>query len=79
MGGEEFLIVFLNSDLSSAPEITDRCFKALQHMQWSHGKPITISGGMSVYTKNLSYSKFIETADTNLYKAKNNGKNRAEY
>jgi len=78
-GGEEFLLVFRNSDLAAAQEILNRTMAALRDVDWPQGGPITVSGGVSVYTKGLSYSKFLEQADKNLYKAKSNGRNRIEY
>ena len=78
-GGEEFIMLFLDSDLTSALQTIDKFYKALQSIKWPHDKPITVSTGVSVYTKGISYSKFLENADTNLYRAKNNGRNRVEY
>ena len=75
-GGEEFIILFLNSDLPATLKVIDDLYKALQEIVWQHGEPITVSGGISTYTKGISYSKFLENADTNLYKAKNTGRNR---
>ena len=78
-GGEEFVVIFSNSDLSAALKTIDKFYIALQNIEWSHGSPITISGGISIYTKGISYSDFLGIADSNLYKAKNNGRNRIEY
>ena len=78
-GGEEFIIVFPNCELPAALETINRCFDALRKNEWPHDQSITVSGGVSTYTKGLSYSKFLEKADRNLYKAKRNGRNRVEY
>ena len=78
-GGEEFIIVSQNSKLPATLETLVRVQEALRQVEWPHGEPITISGGVSVYTKGISYSKFLENADANLYKAKHNGRNRMEY
>ena len=78
-GGEEFIVLFSNSDLNNALEIANHFFEALRIVDWPHSEPVTISCGISTYSKGVSYSKFLENADTNLYKAKNNGRNRIEY
>ena len=78
-GGEEFVIVFTNSDLEMVRNTIDKFLKTVREIDWPKGDPITLSGGVSVYTKGLSYSKFLENADMNLYKAKNNGRDRIEY
>ena len=78
-GGEEFVVVFENSDLAATIETVNRFYEALCREEWPHGNPITISVGISLYTKGISYSKFLENADRNLYKAKSNGRNRMEY
>ena len=78
-GGEEFIIVFTGSDLQATFQIVDRFYEALRLIEWPHGKPITVSCGISTYSKGLSYSKFLESADSNLYKAKRNGRNRVEH
>ena len=77
-GGEEFVVLFPGRDALEAYEMaTDFC-KILRQTEWPRGKPITISGGISEYTKGLSYSRFLENADSNLYIAKNNGRDRVE-
>jgi len=78
-GGEEFVILFLHSDLQATLNTANNFLDALRCLEWPHGTPITISGGISMYTKGLSYSKFLELADANLYKAKANGRNRVEH
>ena len=78
-GGEEFVVVFTNCDLTKTLETVHRFYEALRNSDWPHGQSITISCGVSTYTKGLSYSKFLENADSNLYKAKNEGRNRVEY
>ena len=78
-GGEEFIVVFQNSNLAATIRTVDKIYAALKEIEWSHGGSITISGGISVYEKGLSYSKFLGNADANLYKAKSNGRNRVEY
>ena len=78
-GGEEFIVVFSGSDLHRSLRTIDRIFEALGDVKWKQGDAITVSVGMSVYTKGVSYSNFLGSADENLYKAKDSGRNRVEY
>lgn len=78
-GGEEFIVLFPESDLPSSLESIEKFYEALRQTKWSHGKPITISAGVSTYSKGISYSEFLKNADSNLYKAKSNGRNRVEH
>ena len=56
-----------------------KVIREIKNIEWEHGKQITVSCGMSTYTKGLPYSKFLGDADDKLYKAKKNGRNRIEY
>jgi len=78
-GGEEFIIIFINSDLTATLQIIDAFYEGIRNIDWHYGRPVTVSGGVSVYSKGISYSKFLENADANLYKAKRNGRNRVEH
>ncbi|NLW79107.1 MAG: diguanylate cyclase [Ruminococcaceae bacterium] len=51
----------------------------LKKLQWQDGLGVTISGGLSTYSKGISLSKFLEAADKNLYTAKQTGRNRIIY
>lgn len=75
-GGEEFLIIFQNCKLDSAVAKLEIIYENLGRMQWDNNISLTISSGLSVYYKGVSFSNFLEIADTNLYKAKENGRNR---
>ena len=75
-GGEEFVAIFPGSDMEMAREIVGRFCEALRQVEWAHGEPITISGGVSEYVKGLHYSKFLENADEKLYTSKQSGRNR---
>ena len=73
-GGEEFLIIFKNTTGQQAFARVNHLRSALSAVQWAHEQPVTISCGIAEYTKAISYSKFIEAADTNLYIAKDSGR-----
>ena len=78
-GGEEFIILFMNRDLEATLRIIESFYEALRRIEWPNDMPITVSTGVSTYLKGVSYSKFLEQADTQLYKAKANGRNRIEH
>ena len=75
-GGEEFVVVFPGCGHIEARHTAERICEALRRTEWSHGEPITVSGGISDYVKGVSYSKFLGNADANLYKAKNGGRDQ---
>jgi len=77
-GGEEYLIIFTNTDKKSALNTLERIRKSVEEEQWvKEDLVVTVSGGLSEL-KDEDYSKLIKKADKLLYKAKENGRNRNE-
>jgi len=77
-GGEEYLIIFTNTDKKSALNTLERIRKSIEKEKWDkRDLVVTISGGLSEL-KDEDYSKLIKKADDLLYKAKENGRNRNE-
>ncbi|WP_457563157.1 GGDEF domain-containing protein [Caminibacter pacificus] len=77
-GGEEFLILLNETELHTALAIAKKLIKAVESNPLNNLKA-TISAGVSKIEyndKNLYDS--VKRADSNLYKAKRNGKNRVE-
>lgn len=74
-GGEEFMVIYSNTDIEKAKYISDRIRKSIEIFSFSEGVKITISGGVKQYAGE-DISELIHLADVNLYKAKNNGKNQ---
>ena len=80
-GGEEFIIVFFNTDGATAKERADSIRNAVVKLQIKYGTqlvgPLSISIGISIYPENgRRASDLIETADKALYAAKNSGRNK---
>lgn len=76
-GGEEFIMLFPNTNAEQAFEIAEQLRKELMESMSPTGQPITMSGGIATYPANGSYpSQIIETADQFLYKAKQAGRNQ---
>ncbi len=78
-GGEEFLVIFKNCRLDQAIVKMKVIYKELEKVEWNSKLNLTISSGISVYYKGISFSSFLENADKNLYKAKENGRNQIVY
>ena len=74
MGGDEFLLIFLESSLNDAPIIIKRLSKNLEKLNQKLAKPykIDFSIGLSHYNPSnpLSIEKLIKIADENMYEEK---------
>ncbi|HMM70496.1 sensor domain-containing diguanylate cyclase [Gudongella oleilytica] len=77
-GGEEFLVIFPNTELSHAINVAERIRKSVENNVIIDGLKITISGGLWQYSGE-TMADFVHFADENLYKAKRNGKNQIVY
>jgi diguanylate cyclase (GGDEF)-like protein/PAS domain S-box-containing protein len=85
-GGEEFVLILPETDEKSAQKIAERCRLLIReqkivHEKSSIGQQLTISLGVCTITPqhNTEPREFIDKADRLLYKAKQNGRDRAEY
>lgn len=74
-GGEEFMVLFPNTDLDTAVQISQRIKQAIEAYPFSEGVTITISGGVQQYAGE-AMNEFIHLADKQLYRAKARGKNQ---
>lgn len=81
-GGEEFLIILPSTELSQALSFIERMLKKISDTkilladnQKTH---ITVSAGVSQIDEEMSLDELISIADTQLYKAKEEGKNRVK-
>ncbi len=74
-GGEEFLVVFSNTDLEMASMIGERIRQSIENHCFEPGLKITISGGVKQYAGE-EITALIHAADMKLYDAKKSGKNR---
>lgn len=74
-GGEEFLVVLPNTDMSKAVVIAERIREAVEGIDLPQKNSVTISGGVAVLNGETS-AELINKADMKLYEAKNDGRNR---
>lgn len=78
-GGEEFLIIFPNSNINTAIEILENVRKSILRISWKEKNlKVSTSIGVASYTPNSNIKNILKLADDNLYKAKRKGKNRTE-
>jgi diguanylate cyclase (GGDEF)-like protein len=84
-GGEEFAVVMFHTSLNEARNISENMLAAvrklnIRHEQSSH-EIVTISMGLAtiVPTVDDDMQQLVEEADKSLYRAKENGRNRAEW
>ncbi len=78
-GGEEFVIIFRNCTVEMAIEKLNIIYAELKKAEWNKNINLTVSCGVTSYTKGVSFSKFLEQADKNLYIAKEKGRNLVIY
>ncbi|MDD1620980.1 MAG: sensor domain-containing diguanylate cyclase [Methylococcaceae bacterium] len=85
-GGEEFVLVLPETDAHSAEKVADRCRRLILEQQIPHEKSqidqvLTVSLGVGTIIPSHTDEprEFVEKVDKLLYKAKQKGRNRAEY
>ncbi|HET9095836.1 MAG TPA: diguanylate cyclase [Candidatus Baltobacteraceae bacterium] len=81
-GGEEFIAILPDTDISGALTIAERMRAAVYDLGIAHGGSLlgrlTISAGVAyeIPSRGSSHQRLVETADTALYDAKRGGRNR---
>lgn len=78
-GGEEFLICFPETELQEVREICEELCVAIETADWSAIEPglrVTLSVGLAGLSSGSNSMNLMTVADSNLYKAKADGRNR---
>jgi diguanylate cyclase (GGDEF)-like protein len=80
MGGDEFAVLFVESDQDSAVAAFQKCHTLLSEKIALQEWPVSLSAGVITYTNsNLSLTQLIEKADEWMYHVKQSGKNNVVY
>ncbi|MGB6327756.1 MAG: GGDEF domain-containing protein, partial [Halarcobacter sp.] len=77
-GGEEFLILASDTDLTGAIKLSEKLRKVISLFKFSFAGDKTASFGVSSYHAGDDEKTMIKRADDALYRAKENGRNRVE-
>lgn len=77
-GGEEFVILFKNTDIKNVYNIIEKTRKNFGNVKhdYINNEKITFSAGISTYDGKSSIYKWLDQADKALYQAKNEGRNK---
>jgi diguanylate cyclase len=78
-GGEEFLLVLPEMDTAQATRALDRLRAIIAELEWSAFSPglkVTMSAGVATLKPNETSDLFLARADSALYAAKAQGRNR---
>ena len=78
-GGEEFVVLLVNTDIEQSKNIAERIRLGLEHFNFSDTAPglhVTVSIGMANYRQYKSIQETLMTADNRMYKAKEQGRNK---
>jgi diguanylate cyclase (GGDEF)-like protein len=82
-GGEEFTIILPETTGKEAMNVAERIRLATEaeKMIPNEGKPVTVtvSIGVTEYSKKEKLSDFVQRADRAMYMSKQNGRNRVSY
>lgn len=77
-GGEEFVILTPKNDTTQAAVLAEILRDMIERYDFGNGMPLTCSFGVTRHICGEPAEAFIERADTALYQAKHNGRNRVE-
>jgi len=78
-GGEEFAVILPHSNLQDASFVAERIRKRVEAETVALNNGVTISGGISQYKTNQKILEFVAASDSELYKAKESGRNCIYY
>jgi len=77
-GGEEFVILFKNTNLEVAKVVSEKLRNGISKLEHKIAGNITASFGLTQYKKGDVLESVFKRCDDALYKAKNQGRNRVE-
>ncbi|MBN2871025.1 MAG: diguanylate cyclase [Campylobacterales bacterium] len=77
-GGEEFVCLLPDVDLAKTQYVAEKIRKAVEELHPEEVGSVTASFGVSVYVPGDTQESLVSRADSALYRAKTNGRNRVE-
>jgi len=77
-GGEEFIVLIPNTNLSSAVLMADKLRATIAAHVFKTVGTLTVSIGVATYRNGMTEDDLFQLADSALYRAKSNGRNRVE-
>lgn len=75
-GGEEFIIVCMQTDLEGATLLAEKLRKKIKHFNFDTVNNKTASFGVATSKRNTTTEELIDLADKALYRAKNTGRDK---
>jgi diguanylate cyclase (GGDEF)-like protein len=75
-GGEEFLIVLIETDMQRGLQVTERIRCTIDEHRFERAEHLTGSFGVTTYTSGQSLDELLHVVDQGMYTAKNSGGNR---
>jgi diguanylate cyclase (GGDEF)-like protein len=77
-GGEEFVLLLPRTSAQDAQRVAESLRARIAEADLLPGHPVTVSLGVGVQQPNHSPDDWLNAADSALYGAKHNGRNRVE-
>ena len=77
-GGEEFIVLIPNTNLSSAVLMAEKIRETIDSFSFTTVGRITVSIGIATYRNGMNQDDLFSVADAALYRGKAQGRNRAE-
>ena len=78
-GGEEFVILFIETKLENAIQCSNNIRKNIENLENDLDTKVTVSFGVSEYKDNDTLESLFARCDKALYSAKEKGRNRVEF
>jgi diguanylate cyclase (GGDEF)-like protein len=77
-GGEEFVILFINTNISQAKKVSEKLRKIIENHTHPTAGKVTASFGLTQFASHDTNKSMFKRCDEALYFAKENGRNRVE-
>lgn len=75
-GGEEFIIIFMDTDINTAAVIAEKIRETIEEHEFKYVEKITVSIGVAEKNINEDINSWVKDADKALYRSKSDGRNR---